>query len=140
MTTQAGKKVRSTKAPRKKANKPSTKATAAAPQPGGDELAPGTKLGTIPAELRVRMKGVTDALNEKRGILANLSFQRTDLRLRLAEVEAAETENFRVVSDLNRDMDACRAEANKSVKFPEGYNCQIDFNSGDVVVVSKGIR
>lgn len=127
--TQA-KKARSTKSTRKR---PAADAAVA----DTDEIKPGTKIGSIPADLRVRMKGVTDSLNEKRGILANLSFQRTDLKLRLAEVEAAEMENFRVVSDLNRDLDACRTEVNKGLKFPEGYNCQIDFATGEVVVVSK---
>jgi hypothetical protein len=134
MTT-SGKKSRATKAPRNSAAaKSPVKAVpakpAAPPEPPASKI--GEVLGEIPTELRVRMKGLTEAINDKRGAMGNLAFQHTDLTLRIAEIEKQQAEHFRTAAALNREMDECRQQIGNHVEMVNGTNYHVDLTTGAI--------
>lgn len=116
------------------AKKPATKA-APKKAPVRAVAAPeGEVLGTIPTELRVRMKGLTEALDKSRAKMANLGFASADLKLRLADVEAQMGQEFRVANELNAEMATCREEMSNGLKMDPETNYRVDLNTGEVTV------
>jgi hypothetical protein len=151
MTTSKARNTRK-KAPAK-ATKSASKAPAAAPpaaasaKPAKGAKAPskpaapppnlGEVLGEIPTELRVRMKGLTEAINEKRAAMGNLSFQATEFRLKLSEIEKAEAEHFRTAAAMNREMEECRQQIGQHVEMQDGTEYHVDLTSGSVHAIKR---
>lgn len=95
----------------------------------------GEVVGLIPTDLRLKMKDLTDTANAKRGEMANLSLQRTDLRLRIQQLEAEEADRFRAIVQINAELETCRVQINEIVKFEENVNYHVDLNTGEVSVL-----
>lgn len=95
-------------------------------------------LGTIPPELRVRMKGTTEALDKSRAKMANLGFAAADLKLRLADIEAQMAHEFQNANSLNQDLAGCREEMTKLVKLDDALNYRVDLNTGMITLNEEG--
>lgn len=117
-----------------KSNK-KTAASVAAPVAKKAAPAPSDVVGNISTELRVRMKNLSDAANGKRAEIATLALQRTEMRIRISQIEAEEADRLRSIVEMNAELEKCRAEINASIHFEENVNYHVDLNTGEVKIM-----